>query len=83
MRRIDTPKIGGGMKSRGLGLVIDTPKTLLDLRSRSGEIVLHTIRGPGMFCSSRTTEEEISEEELYRYTRYRWLYDTDYSRMVK
>ena len=30
----------------------------------------HVIRRLGMFCSSRTTEEEISEEELYRYTRY-------------
>jgi hypothetical protein len=43
----------------------------------------HLVRGLGMFCSSRTPEEEISEEELSRYTRYRWLYDTDYSRMVK
>jgi len=43
MRRIDTPKICGGNESRGLGLAIDTPKTLLDLRSRSGEIVLPSI----------------------------------------
>jgi hypothetical protein len=26
------------------------------------------------FCLSRRIEDEISEEELYRYTRYRWLY---------
>ena len=43
----------------------------------------HPVRVQEYFAHLVPPEEEISEEELFRYTRYRWLYETNFSHMIK